>query len=75
MVHKIEIETESEFYLFWQEQKTAIIVPTPIDENYYKQWDTIILTVDKPKWSLLPIYYKISYIEQIKNGVLLHLRK
>lgn len=72
-VHQFDIETESEFYLFWQQQKTAIIVEY---NDKIIQWDTIIVKHEKGKWKDLPVYYKVSCIEHLGNRqILIHLRK
>jgi hypothetical protein len=64
---------EKEFYDFWQGYKTAVAVPF---DDSYKQWDSLILSCESPKWKNLPMYFKISFIEYIgMNETLLHLKK
>lgn len=72
MIHNVQL-TDKAFYDFWQGYRTAIVVPYNKD---YKQWDTMTLSCDSPKWKDIPIYYKISFIEYIgMNEVLLHLKR
>lgn len=72
MVHEIKIPVE-DYYNFWQEYKTAVIVDYSED---FKQWDTIVIKNETPKWANLPIYKKLSFIEPLpKNKLLLHLKK
>lgn len=72
MIHNVE-RPQKEFYDFWQGHRTAITVPFSED---YKQWETLVLSCNDPRWRNTPMYFKISFIEYNgMNETLLHLKK
>ncbi len=71
MTHEI-ILGSTEFYQFWQDHKTALIV---LNDKPYTRWDTLMIKCDETKWTHMHIYKKISFIEPLSGlQILLHLK-